>query len=119
MGKRCCAPYDPALRQTEHGSRLYCIWKRIRQCPHCEEWEDFPTFLAWAMHDYTLGARLRLIDESGVYCPDNVQWYIRGGCDDEEGDYLEFVDEWNRTVNRIRKHYGMPPLRGTDYDERE
>lgn len=116
MGKRSCAPYDPALRQTEHGSRLYSIWKRIRQCPHCEEWEDFPTFLSWAMKNYTLGARLRMINESGMYCPDNVEWYIHGSFN-EESDYQVFVNQWNRTVNRIRKHCGMPPLRGTDYGD--
>lgn len=115
MSKRCCAPYDPALRQTEHGSRLYSTWKRIRQKPHCEVWDDFPTFLNWAMQSYSIGAKLRLIDESGIYCPDNVKWCAPSE-GDEDLDPQEFTNRWNITVNRIRKHYGMPPLRGTEYD---
>ena len=114
MGKRSCAPYDPALRQTEHGSRLYSLWKKIRQHPHCEEWDDFPTFFAWSMRSgYSLGAWLRLIDESKMYAPGNVVWHIPGG--ENEPPSQDQLEKWNRTVNRIRKHYGMPPLRGTDY----
>ena len=116
MGKRIGEPYDPALRESEHGSRLYQTWRKVRQSPHCQEWEYYPTFYEWAMQsDYTLGAWLRLIDEEKPYEPDNCMWHIPGL--DEKNIPASWPDEWNRTVNRIRKHYGMPPLEGTRYDD--
>lgn len=108
-------PYDPQIRRTEHGSRLYTAWKKMRLSPHCEEWEDFYGFYTWAMKsDYVLGAWLRLVDESDMYCPDNVFWHIPGTTEDTKPT-LEWAAGWDKTVNRIRKHYGMPPLRGTSY----
>ena len=108
--------YNPEIRKTEVGSRLYTAWKKVRSGPHCDEWDDFVGFYEWASNsNYVLGAKLCLIDDSGMYCPKNVVWLLpdmeaEGATSDEE-----FVYEWNQTVNRIRKHYGMPPLRGTNY----
>ena len=118
MGRQTIGrPYDPEIRRTEHGQRLYAVWKKMRKSPHCEEWDDFIGFYTWAMQsDYVLGAWLRLHDEGEMYCPDNVFWYFPGSTEDVIPT-LEWADEWNKTVNRIRKHYGMPPLRGTDYDD--
>lgn len=116
MSKHIGEPYDPALRQTEHGSKLYQTWRKVRQAPHLEEWGYFPTFYEWAMQDgYTTGAWLRRIDENEPYEPSNCQWYIPG----ETDKYVspEWADTWNKTVNRIRKYCGMPPLEGTSYDE--
>lgn len=116
MGKQ----YDPALRKSEHGSRLYETWKRVRRHPHCEEWDNFPTFYTWAIRSgYTVGAWLRLADKSDTYSPDGCEWYIPHEDDEHEDvpDPLAWEDEWNRTVNRIRKYYGMRPLRGTSYDD--
>ena len=111
MARRC--NYDPALRKTEHGSRLYQLWKKVRSCPHCEEWEPFQNFYYWAMESgYETGAWLRQIDESVAYCPDNCYWHIPSESNTIPSDW---ADNWNKTVNRIRKHYGMTPLEGTDY----
>jgi hypothetical protein len=110
--------YDPQIRKTEHGSRLYAVWKKMRQAPHCDEWDDFIGFYTWAMQsDYILGAWLRRHDDTLMYCPENVFWHTPGTEDEDATSYEEFIYEWNRTVNRIRKHYGMPPLRGTSYDD--
>lgn len=107
--------YDPEIRKTERGSRLYATWKKMRLSPHCEEWDDFLGFYTWAMKsDYVLGAWLRRHDDTLMYCPENVFWHIPGSTEDVMPT-LEWADEWNKTVNRIRKHYGMPPLIGTDY----
>lgn len=105
--------YNPEIRKTKVGSRLYTAWKKARSGPHCEEWEDFVGFYEWAVHsDYVLGAKLCLIDDTGMYCPENVEWYVHDmGVEDDE----EFIYAWNTTVNRIRKHLGMPPLEGTSY----
>ena len=106
--------YDPALRKTEHGKNLYNTWQRIRRSPHCKEWDCYPTFYEWAIQSgYTTGAWLRLVDRNGTYKPDNCWWYIPG--DQEEEIPPELADRWNKTVNRIRKYYGMPPLEGTEY----
>lgn len=108
--------YDPALRKTEHGSRIYAAWRTMRKHPHCEEWEYFPTFYEWAMQsEYEIGAWLRLVNARGTYCPDNCYWNVPSS--KEEPPPPEWADGWNKTVNRIRKHYGMPPLEGTTYGD--
>lgn len=105
--------YNPEIRKTEVGSRFYTAWKKARSAPHCDEWDDFFGFYEWAAKsDYVLGARLCLIDDTGMYCPENVVWYAH---DEEVKDTEAFIYEWNMTVNRIRKHLGMPPLEGTSY----
>lgn len=106
MSKRS---YDPELRTSEHGARLYQAWKRVRRGDHCAEWKDFPAFYSWAMQNgYSIGAWLRLIDESVGYCPSNCVWYVP--CVGSANPTKSWEDEWNKTVNRIRKHYGMPPV---------
>ena len=118
MSKRVGGSYDPVLRETEHGSRLYQTWKKIRKRPHCEEWEYFPNFYFWAMNNgYTLSAWLRLKDVSGQYCPENCIWYFPKEDRQKQAGENSLIENWNRTVNRIRKHYGMPPLEGTEYDD--
>ena len=108
--------YDPALRKTEHGERLYTAWKSARKHPHCEEWEYFPAFYNWAMQsDYEVGWWLRRIDINKPYEPGNCVWYPSGA--NEKTVSPEWIDNWNKTVNRIRKHYGMPPLEGTKYGD--
>lgn len=115
MSKQYGKPYDPALRETEHGSKLYQIWKRIRKSPHSEAWDHFPTFYDWAMqNEYETGFWLRKIDCNGSYTPDNCVWYSPK--EKKEHIPAEWADRWNKTVNRIREHYGMPPLEETDYD---
>lgn len=111
MGKRCGEPYDPELRTSEHGSKLYSAWRNLRRHPHCEEWESFLPFYTWAMQsDFSLRARLRLLDERKPYCPENCIWYTAQSDDDDSLPPAEWAESWNKTVNRIRKHYGMPPL---------
>jgi hypothetical protein len=108
--------YDPALRKTDHGSGLYTAWKRARKQPHCDEWDYFPTFYDWAMQNgYEVGAWLRRIDTNKPYEPENCIWYLSEVSD--RNIPPEFADNWNKAVNRIRKHYGMPPLRGTKYGD--
>lgn len=111
MGKFAGKPYDPELRRSEHGSRLYGVWRKLRRHPYCEEWNDFPAFYAWAIHNgYSLRSTLKRLDKNKPYGPDNCVWNTKNPVDPE------WADVWNATVNRIRKHYGMPPLEGTEYD---
>ena len=116
MGKYIGEPYDPAIRETEHGSKLYQFWRKVRRNPHCEEGEYFPNFYAWAMQSgYEVGAWLRRIDADKPYEDSNCFWYTPGI--DDKKIPVSWIDDWNKTVNRIRKHYGMPPLEGTKYGD--
>ena len=115
MSKCTGEPYDPALRKTEHGSKIYQAWKRVRKSPHCDGWDFFPTFYEWSMHnEYEEGAWLMRYDKNAPFAPDNCFWYHP--CTDNEIS-KEFIDKWNETANRIRKYYGMPPLEGTSYGD--
>ena len=112
------APYDPTLRTTEHGKNLYNIWRRIRKCPHCKEWDYFPTFYEWAMQSgYVFGARILKIDDRKPFDPENCAWPIVCECEYDEEWAARFTKDWNESVNRIRKHYEMPPLEGTVYGD--
>lgn len=112
--KRVSAPYDPALRESKQGQSIYNMWRKLRKAPHCEEWENYPTFYYWVIQNgYAPGSWLRRIDNNKPYTPDNCTWYVVG--DNERHVQPGWADEWNKTVNRIRKYYGMPPLEGTEY----
>ena len=114
MSKRYGPPYDPALRQTEHGISLYNAWRTVRRYPHCEEWDYFPTFYDWSLQNgFVLGSRLHTKDDDKPFSPDNCEWHIPEGSEDAFPP--GWADEWNKTVNRIRKHYGLP-LFGGDED---
>jgi hypothetical protein len=113
MPKHIGNPYDPAVRKTEHGAKLYGAWRRVREHQHCKEWDYFPAFYEWAMENgYTTGARLRMINTNGMHCPENSEWYIHKNNPDRIDTAC--AESWNKTVNRIRKYYGMPPVEVAD-----
>lgn len=116
MGKCYGEPYDPEMRESEHGARLYQAWRRMRKHPHVEEWNCYPPFYLWAIKNgYVIGARLQQLNASAPYGPDNCSWYAKEFEDDCEPIPESWADDWNKTVNRIRKHYGMPLFGGDDY----
>lgn len=115
MSKQIGKPYDPALRLTDEGQKLYNAWRKVRRYPHCEEWGYFPTFYDWSMQNgFTLDTYFRFIDDGRPLNPDNCVWHHIG---DKKRKSDSWEEKWNRSVNRIRKHYGMPPLEGTDYGD--
>jgi len=94
-GCKDCETERRAAAKVTHGgahkgvTRLYSIWKGIlKRCrdmsnPHyggkgikvCREWEDFPTFRAWARaarYDNTL--TIDRLDPSKGYMPSNCEW---------------------------------------------
>jgi hypothetical protein len=66
---------------------------------------------------YSQGVLLRRIDKDEPYCPENCVWRPTRGVSDNAFDEEGWIYDWNRAVNRIRKHYGMPPLEGTSYGD--
>lgn len=102
--------YEKHMTQTDEGKALYGIWKRIRR--YAEEgglFSEYPDFFDWAMsHGYELGLRLRRLDENLPYGPKNCTFnpadplYKRHTIEERVQ-----INEWNRTVNLFRKHFGM------------
>jgi hypothetical protein len=109
MPKHYGEPYDPELRKTDHGSKLYWIWKKVRLDTDSAVFENFASFYDWAIDSgYESGDRLFLINNDKPHSPENCDWKLLRGA---------WIDDWNNTVNRVRKHYDMPPLEGTSYGD--
>lgn len=112
--------YPKEMTVTDEGKALQSIWRRIKKnvdefCPFME----YPKFYCWAMdHYYCLGSRLRRYDETLPYSPDNC-WFMPPK---EQLTYLSpeqksKANQWNKTVNVLRKACGMKLF--DVYDEEE
>jgi hypothetical protein len=107
------AKFSPHLKYTQFGKHLYGRWIKYRDKPHSPEFDDFPRFYEWAIKAgyRDVGETLRRKDETLPYSPDNCYWVKANTiCPDE------WIEKWNETVNRIRRHYGMPPIGTSDKD---
>ena len=99
------------INQNEdyYRKQMYHKWKRILKLGCCEEWRDFEAFCRWAKEvGYEDGATLKKFNVTLPFAPGNCFFLkrdITGGIDP-----VEFNNRWNKTVNRIREHYGMEPL---------
>ena len=105
------AKYAPEMRQTEHGSRLYAYWKRIRGKGISQAFEKFTDFYQWSMKNgYTIGAKLYKHEPDEPYDPDNCFWVPRSEWVENQTPTSRdraFEEKWDKTVNRIRNYYGM------------
>ena len=99
------------FKKTETGEDLYNRWVRVRKTGCCDEWaEDFMAFAKWSLDGgYELGAYLKRIDPKKEFSPTNCFWSIGK---DTKCAYKasEFCATWNKTVNRLREHYGLTPF---------
>lgn len=75
--------------------------------------DDFLEFFEWSLDNgYEPGAKLRRKDEGKPWNPDNLYWKapdvkIQPFFGEEQ---KEAIEKWNKTVNRIRVHYGLEPF---------
>lgn len=110
--------YPREMIETDEGKSLYAVWLRIRS-DAVDLFVDYPRFFRWAMaNGFRCGSRLRRHNPDAPYGPDNCSFNYK----DLENQYLNpdlkrRANEWNRTVNRIRRFYKMRPFEV--YDEEE
>lgn len=103
--------YEREIMESEEGQRLYARWySKINKNTDSPEFMTFLGFYKWAMESgFTIGAQLYRRDPKAPYSPDNCVW-ISGAKVARSSD-SEFAMRWNKTVNRIRRYYGMQPFR--------
>ena len=113
-------PYPKHMTVTDEGKSLYGIWRRVRNNTdkYCG-FTEYPKFFNWAMDNYyELGARLRRYDESQPFTPNNCTFIPA----DPHGKEMTLenrrkANNWNRTVNVIRKAYGMELFEVVDEED--
>ena len=106
--------YPEHMIKTPEGERLLPLWHRIRKNIEPESiFSDYPKFFRWAMdHYYEVGVRLRRLDPLEPYGPDNCEFYFPTDSELEMSlEQRKTINSWNRTVNVLRKHYGMTPFK--------
>lgn len=100
--------YDQTFMKTPEGKGLYNRWRNLGRKGRCQEWDDFGAFCDWAMaNGYQDGMMLKRMDGRKDFGPDNCYWLEM---ESDEWDAEEFCARWNKAVNRIRVHCGLPPF---------
>lgn len=98
------------LTKSRTGQALYARWCKIRK-DSSPEFQAFEDFAAWAHatagDELKNSVRLHRIDATKPYSPENCCWGDTEKALDPSYKQ-EQIRKWNRTVNRIRKYYGMP-----------
>ena len=104
--------YDPALKETPEWQSLYNKWAWLRKHRRGDAFAQFQDFYDWSMaNGFVIGARLKLLDESKPYSPDNCLWMhpvLEQPVYTEEDK--QRISKWNEAVNRIRVRFGMTPF---------
>jgi hypothetical protein len=116
MGK----PKYTEITKTELGRSVHDKWCQMRKKFPCSPtFQNFINFYEWAIATgYTGEELLFRKDKTLPYSEDNCYWNIptktnKGG----NAYYKGQAESWNRTVNAIRKAYGMPPLETKEESE--
>lgn len=144
--KSCGCYFKEKPNRLTHGgtgTRLYNIWKSIRErckTPSCssfknyggrgisiyEEWSSFATFKEWALsHGYSEGLTIDRIDVNGNYEPDNCRWatYKAQANNKRNNRYIEYkgqvktLTEWAEKYNIKAATLWARLNRGTDIEK--
>jgi hypothetical protein len=84
-------------------------WSDMLRSPHVPEWDSWETFLAWSRSTgYTPGDMLQRKSYDHPYGPDNCRWIDGRSSSKWVQELMEAARGWNKTVNKIRRAYGLP-----------
>ena len=105
--------YNQAQRETLEFKTLYGRYKAPKSSKYRDIFPTFQAFYDWSMENgFMYGAKLEIKDYSKPLTPDNCRWVMPAIKTTKitVEDKNDFVDRWNKTVNRIRVHYGLEPF---------
>lgn len=110
--------YPKEMRHSQDGEYLYGVYRRICRQDQHPEFENFISFYEWATaNGYQYGMRLHRLDGTKAYSPDNCVWLppVRPDRPFYSEEDRKRIADWNRTVNRIRRHFKMKPFPVEDF----
>lgn len=105
--------YDPELKETPEWESLYSRYNMWPTNVYKQLFDNFLDFYNWSMaNGFAIGAKLVRWDVEKPYTPDNCRWVLSENKKIKVtiAERDEFVARWNKSVNRIRVHYGLQPF---------
>ena len=116
MPRNFSVTYTEEMTLSDHGSRLYSRWKNLKHQPHDIAFDAYADFYKWAMDNgFEPGMKIARLDDRLPYSPDNC--YFTQMCVNGKNPYVVSPQEqkrlaagWNRTVNKLRRHFGLKPF---------
>lgn len=103
--------HDTSVYRTKGCRSLYARWCRLHKSEFGAEFKDYEVFYEWSLAaGYKYGALLLRRNPELPHSPDNSYWEIPGDVVIKGKMTERWVALWNETVNRIRLHYGLPPV---------
>lgn len=108
MGER----QNPSILNMGHGEPIYRKWLRMRKTACVSpEFMEFRGFYDWCMESgYSYGATLQRRNKKFPFSPQNCYLVFSANKRVHANSDLElaWASGWNKTVNRIRRYYGLP-----------
>ena len=114
--------YDKSQRETLEFKDLYGRYKAPKSSKYRDLFPTFQQFYDWSMaNGFVCGAKFECKDYSEPLTPDKFQWIIPTAKMTKitVEDKNDFIDRWNKTVNRIRVHYGLEPFENKENESDE